>query len=76
MQSLRDKARELVSIAEGELLKKEGTILALRRELAKVRGELAAANAQQRAVRSEKCRGCIYKLASLQALEEKEKVKK
>ena len=72
---LNDKLREIASIVEGELLRREATIVSLRQELAKVRGELAAANAQQRAVRSEKCWGCIYKIASLQALEEKEQVK-
>ncbi|MBA7627167.1 hypothetical protein ES703_34629 [subsurface metagenome] len=74
MQSLRDKARELVSIAEGEIQKKEVVIVALRRELARVKGALAA-KAQQRSVRSEKCKGCIYKIAAMKALDEEEKVK-
>ncbi len=69
MQSLRDKARELVGIAEGELQKKEATILALRKELEKTREEGAAVKAQQRAARSEKCTGCIYKLAALRGLD-------
>ncbi len=73
MQSLRDKARELVSIAEGELLKKEAIIIALRRENKKAREEVAAAEAQQQAVRSEKCRVCIYKLAALRSLDEENK---
>ena len=76
MQNLRDKARELVSIAEGELLKKEGTILALRRELARVTKDLAAVNAQQRAARSPKCEGCTYKVIALKALEKEEEVEK
>ncbi|MBA7532418.1 hypothetical protein ES705_24644 [subsurface metagenome] len=76
MQSLRDKARELVSIAEGEILRKEATITALRRENEKAKGELAAVNAQQRAVRSEKCKGCIFKLAALRRLDEEGASKK
>ncbi|MBA7532112.1 hypothetical protein ES705_24338 [subsurface metagenome] len=70
MQALRDKARELVGLAEGQLLEKEGLILALKRELTKVRGELAASRQQQHAVRSVKCQGCIYKLAAMKALDE------
>lgn len=69
MQNLRDKARELISIAEGEILKREKLILELRTELKKVKEELAAANSQKRAVRSEKCKGCIYKLTALKVLE-------
>lgn len=73
MAKLGDKFRELQSIAEGEILQREKLILELRKELEKVREELAAANAQQRAVRSEKCKGCIYKIAALRSLKEKEK---
>ncbi|MBA7530601.1 hypothetical protein ES705_22810 [subsurface metagenome] len=74
MQALRDKARELVGLAEGQLLEKEGLILALKRELTKVRGELAAFKAQDHAVRSVKCQGCVYKVIALEALEKDEKV--
>lgn len=76
MQRLRDKARELVGLAEAALLEKEATILALRRELARVTKDLAAVNAQQRAAKSPKCEGCTYKIIALKALEEKEQVKK
>ena len=74
MQALRDKARELVGLAEGQLLEKEAIILALRRELVKVRAELAASRAQQHAVRSVKCQGCAYRVIALEALEKEEKV--
>ena len=74
MQTLMDKARDLVSSAEGQLLEKEAIILALKRELVKVRGELAASRAQQHAVRSVKCQGCVYKVIALDALEKDEKV--
>lgn len=74
MQALRDKARELVGLAEGQLQQKEGTILALRQELVKVRGELAASRAQQHAVRSVKCQGCVYRVIAVEALEKDEKV--
>lgn len=70
---LGDKFRELQSICEGEILQREKMILALRRELEKVRQELTVAKSQQRAVRSEKCQGCIYKIAALRSLKEKEK---
>jgi len=74
MQTLRDKARELVGIAEGEFLKKEATIVALKRELARVKGELAAKKDPRLAVLSPKCEGCAYKVIALKALEEEEKV--
>ena len=73
MTKLRDAARQLIGIAENEILRREKRILELRKELEKVKEELAAANAQQRAVRSEKCKGCIYKIAALRSLDEKEK---
>ncbi|MBA7649245.1 hypothetical protein ES703_57040 [subsurface metagenome] len=70
MQELRDRARELVSIAEGEILKKEVTILALRKELKKA-GETAKVQSRYSGgVRSEKCKGCIYKIAALKSLDE------
>ncbi len=74
MPTLMDKARDLVSCAEGQLQQKEGTILALRQELVKVRGELAAIKAQNHAVRSVKCQGCVYRVIALEALEKDEKV--
>ncbi|GAI59985.1 unnamed protein product [marine sediment metagenome] len=75
MSILMDKARELVSCAEGQLLEKEGLILALKRELVKVRRELGAFKAQAHAVRSVKCQGCTYKVIALKALEAEEPVK-
>ena len=74
MQALRDKARELVGLAEGQLLEKEGLILALKRELTKVRGELAAMKDPRLAARSPKCENCAYKVIALEALEKDEKV--
>ncbi|GAI25895.1 unnamed protein product [marine sediment metagenome] len=73
MSILMDKARELVSIVEGQLQQKEGLILALKRELTKVRAELAAFKAQEHAVRSVKCQGCVYRVIALEALEKDEK---
>ena len=75
MTKLGDKFRELQSICEGEILQREKMILELRKELEKAREELIAAKSQQRAVRSEKCQGCIYKIADLRSLEEGEKGK-
>ncbi|GAH54108.1 unnamed protein product [marine sediment metagenome] len=75
MRKLRDLAREIVSVSEGEIERREKLILELRRELEKVRQELAVAKSQQRAVRSEKCKGCIYKLTALKVLEKGEEVK-
>ena len=71
MQSLRDKARELVSIAEGELLKKEAVILALRRELEETRVKLFAKEARLGG-RPPACEGCIYRVLALKGLEETE----
>ncbi len=74
MQALRDKARELVGLAEGAILKREAAIASLRRELEKARVELAATRDQLRAFRSPKCQGCVYKVIALEALEKDEKV--
>lgn len=74
MQTLMDKARDLVNCAEGQLLEKEAIILALRRELVKVRGELAAIKDPRLAVRSPRCEGCAYRVIALEALEKEEKV--
>ena len=71
MQTLRDKARELVGIAEGEFLKKEATIVALKRELDRVKGELAAIKDPRLAARSSKCEGCTYRVIALKVLDEK-----
>lgn len=76
MQNLRDKARELIAIAEGEILRREKLILELRKELKKVKEELAAAKSQQLAVRSEKCRGCVYRVVAIKILEKGEEVEK
>ena len=74
MAKLGDKFRELQSICEGEILKKEATIVALRRELEKVRGEMATIKDPRLAVRSPKCQGCAYRVIALKTLEaEKEK---
>lgn len=75
MQSLMDKARDLVSCAEGQLLVKEAIILALRQELTKVKAELATFKAQEHAGRSVKCQGCVYRVIALEALEKDEKVR-
>lgn len=73
MQSLRDKARELVSIAEGEFLKKEAVILALRRELEETRIKLFAKEARSRlGGRPPACEGCIYRVLALKNLKETE----
>ena len=77
MAKLGDKFRELQSICEGEILKKEAMIVVLRCELEKVKGELAAVKAPRLAVRSPKCEGCAYRVIALKVLEEeKEKGEK
>ena len=76
MQTLRDKARELVSIAEGELQKREITIVALKRELVQVKEAMAAIKDPKLAVRSPRCEGCAYKVLALKALEKEEASKK
>lgn len=75
MQTLRDKARELVSVAEGEIQKREITIVALRRELAKTKEEMAAIKDPRLAARSPRCENCAYKVIALKALEKEEAVK-
>ena len=71
--TLRDLARQIVSVHEGELLQREKVILELRKALEKLREEGVAAKAQRRAIRSPKCRGCLYKIIAMRSLEEKEK---
>lgn len=70
MQSLRDKARELVSVAEGEIQKREITIVALKRELAGVKEEMAAKKDPRLAGRSPRCENCAYRVIALKALDE------
>lgn len=72
MQTLRDKARDLVSVAEAEIEKREITIVGLKRELASVKEALALAKDRRLLVRSEKCGGCVYKIVALQALAKEE----
>ena len=70
MAKLGDKFRELQSICEGEILKKEATIVALRRELARVKEELAVIKDPRLAARSPKCENCAYRVVALKILEE------
>lgn len=70
MQSLRDKARDLVSVAEGELQKREITIVALKRELVQVKEEMAAKKDPRLAGRSLRCENCAYRVIALKALDE------
>jgi len=76
MQTLRDKARELVSVAEGEIQRREVTIMVLKRELVRVKEELAAIRDPRLAARSPKCENCAYKVIALKALEKEETSKK
>ena len=74
MTTLRDKGRELISIAEGEIEKREITIVALRHEVGRLRKELA--EAKQLATISPKCEHCAYRAVGMRILEAEEKAKK
>jgi len=70
---LNDRLREIASIVEGVILKKEAALVALRREVERLKKELAVARDQQLAVRSPKCEGCAYRVIALKSLEAEEK---
>ena len=75
--TLRDLARQIVSVHEGELLQREKVILELRKALKKVKEELAAAKNRRLNIRPPKaCEHCVYKVVATKVLEAEEKVKK
>lgn len=77
MTTLRDKGRELISIAEGEIEKREITIVALRHEIERLKKELSEAKRQQLTTRPPKCETCAYRVVATRVLEaEEEKAKK
>lgn len=79
MTRLGDKFRELQSICEGEIQKRETILITLRHEVERLRKELVEAKDQQLAVRHPKCEHCAYRiiaLKSLKSLESEEKAKK
>lgn len=76
MAILRDKARELVAIAEGEIERREVTLVGLRHEIRQLKEELAEAKDQNLNIRPPKCGNCAYRVIAMKVLEEKEKVKK
>jgi len=75
MSILMDKARELVSLAEAEIEKREITIVGLKREVAGLKDDLLLAKDRRLAVQSSRCSGCAYRVIALKQLEKEEKVK-
>ena len=76
MTTLRDKGRELISIAEGEIERREATIVALRHEVERLRKELAEAKDQKMNIMPARCANCAYRIVGMKVLEAKEKVEK
>jgi len=76
MTTLRDKGRELISIAEGEIEKREITIVALRHEVERLKKELSEARNQRLNIRSDKCEHCAYRIVATKVLESEEKAKR
>lgn len=69
--TIRDKARELVSVAEGEILKREATILALRQEVAQLKRELKEVKDPRLDLpRPADCEHCTYRVIAIRHLEE------
>ena len=75
MTRLRDLAREIVSVSEGELLQREQKILALRREVERLKKELAETKRQQLTTRPLKCETCAYRVVGMRVLEAEETAK-
>ena len=75
MATLKDKARELVAIAEGEISRREGTIVALRREVRQLKEELAEAKDQNLNIRPPRCEHCAYRVIAVKVLEAEKKQK-
>jgi len=75
MATLRDKARELAAVAEGEIERREATILALRREIRQLKEELAEAKDQNLNIRPPNCDHCAYRVIAMKVLEAEEKQK-
>ncbi len=68
--TLKDKARELVSIAEGEIQRKEVQLLVLRKENEELRGKLRLALKVQNVPRD--CQNCTHRRLSLRFLEQED----
>ena len=75
MKTLRDKARELVSVAEGEIQKREITIVSLRHVVERLKKELAEAKRLQLTNRPPKCEHCVYRIVASKALKAEEAAK-
>jgi len=73
MTKLRDVARELVGIAEGELFKKEATIVALRREIEGLKKERKD---RQLVKMPAQCETCAYRAYAIKYLDKEEKSEK
>ena len=69
MLTLRDRARELASFAEGEIEKREVIVVALRREIRRLREELAKAKNQNLNIRPGNCEHCTYRVVAIKVLE-------
>lgn len=74
MSRLRDLAREIVSVSEGELLQREQKILALRQEVERLKKELAEVK-RQPTTRPPKCEACAYRVVGMRVLEAEETAK-
>jgi len=69
MATLRDRARELASFAEGEIEKREVIVVALRRKIRRLREELAEAKNQNLNIRPPQCEHCAYRVIAIKVLE-------
>lgn len=76
MSTLRDRARELASFAEGEIEKREVIVVALRREVRRLREELAKAKNQNLNIRPPQCEHCTYRVIAMKVLAAKEAEKR
>ena len=75
MTKLRDLAREIVSVSEGEIERREVVILNLRREVERLTKELARAKKQKMDIMPARCENCAYRIVGMKVLEDEEKAK-
>ena len=76
MTKLRDLARAIVSVSEGEIERREIVIVGLRREVERLKKELSEARNQNLNIMPARCAHCVYRTVAMRVLAEEEAAKK
>ncbi len=75
MIKLRDLARQIVSVSEAEINKREIIIVDLRHEVERLKKELAEARNQKLNIMPARCENCVYRIVGMRILEKEERAK-